>query len=233
MTIIIHWRKLRDVKSRSTGRLLHWTATGFLLVGCLLLGLCAVVYFQAAWYQASEGKRFESQAQFDAAAREALSLKLNGALPSLENLPVREGSPFSRIEIPRLGVSVIVLEGVQPRYLRLGAGHIPGTALPGESGNVAIAGHRDTFFRKLSQIRGQDRITLTTLRGSFAYSVESTQIVNPDAVEVLRPSDQPTLTLITCYPFSYIGAAPQRFVVKARQESYPELLGTGTYFPPR
>ncbi len=231
------------MKSQSTGvgRPMHrtqvwalrWGTTGLFLVGCLTLGFCALVFFEGAWYQASEGKLFENPAQFDTAAREALTLKLNRALPSLENLPVQEGSPLSRIEIPRLGVSVVVLEGVMPRDLRLGAGHVPGTALPGESGNVAIAGHRDTFFRKLGQIRGQDRITLTTLRGSFAYSVESTQIVNPDAVEVLQPSDQPTLTLITCYPFSYVGSAPQRFVVKARREGYPELLHTGTYFPPR
>ena len=82
-------------------------------------------------------------------------------------------------------------------------------------------------------MRGQARVTLTTLRGSFAYSVESTQIVNSDADEVLRPSDQPILTVITCYPFSYVGSAPQRFIVKARQEPYPELLHTGNYFPPR
>lgn len=214
-------------------QLLHWTTAALFVAGFLMLGFCALVYFEGAWYQASEGKQFENPGQFDTTAREALTLKLNGALPSLENLPVREGSPLSRIEIPRLGVSVVVLEGIEPRDLRLGAGHIPGTALPGETGNIAIAGHRDTFFRKLGQIRGQDRITLTTLQGSFAYSVESTQIVNPDAVEVLQPSDQPILTLITCYPFSYIGSAPQRFIVKARQEPSPELLRTGTYFPPR
>jgi len=124
---------------------------------------------------------------------------------------------MSKIEIPRLGVSEVVVEGVSFRSLRVAAGHVPGTAFPGESGNVAIAGHRDTFFRKLSQIRSRDQITLTTLRGSFNYSVESTRIVEPTAVEVLRPSREPTLTLITCYPFSYIGPAPKRFIVIARQ----------------
>lgn len=188
-----------------------------------MLGFCALVYFEGFWYQGSQAKRFEASAAVDPAARDALTYKLSRTLPSVENTPVREGSPLSRIEIPRLGVSLIVLEGIQPRDLRLGAGHIPGTALPGDPGNVAIAGHRDTFFRKLGQIRGHDRITLTTLRGSFSYSVESMQIVEPEAVEVLQASAHPTLTLITCYPFSYVGPAPKRFIVKARQVPNPEI----------
>ena len=217
MKIRVQWRKFSDAHAR---KVLRWAEAGFFIAGCVTLGFCVWIYFEAERYQASESGQFENAASFDPAARTELALKLNRALPSIKELRPEAGSPFSKIEIPRLGISVVVLEGTEPKYLRLGAGHMPGTALPGERGNVAIAAHRDTFFRNLGQIQRQDRITLTTLRGSFAYSVESTQIVDPTAVEVLQPTEQPTLTLITCYPFWYIGSAPKRFVVKARQESY-------------
>ena len=97
------------------------------------------------------------------------------------------------------------------------AGHIPGTAFPDEPGNVGIAGHRDTFFRKLSQIHRDDLITLTTPVGSYRYSVEWTRVVAPADVAVLGPSQSAVLTLVTCYPFTYVGPAPQRFIVRARR----------------
>ncbi|HWB87205.1 MAG TPA: class D sortase [Bryobacteraceae bacterium] len=137
-------------------------------------------------------------------------------LPALS--PVQPGSPVSRIEIPRLGLSVVVVEGVRPRDLKLAAGHIPGTALPGEAGNIGIAGHRDTFFRKLGTIREHDRILMTTLRGTKLYSVESTEIVDPTEVQVLDHSAEPILTLVTCYPFYFVGPAPKRFIVRARED---------------
>lgn len=117
----------------------------------------------------------------------------------------------------------MVVEGVKPRSLKLAVGHIPGTALPGEPGNVGIAGHRDTFFRGLRRIRARDTITLTMPYGSYQYSVESTQIVDPTDVQVLQASSEPILTLVTCYPFYYVGPAPMRFVVKARQEAANDL----------
>ena len=122
-----------------------------------------------------------------------------------------------RIEIPRLDLSAMVLEGVEDRDLLVGAGHIPGTALPGEEGNVGIAAHRDTFFRSLRRIAKNDQILLTTLGGSFKYLVASIEITTPDNPSVLQDSAQPTLTLITCYPFSFVGPAPDRFVVHAYQ----------------
>ncbi len=120
-----------------------------------------------------------------------------------------------KLEIPRLGLSVMVVEGVGSDDLKRAAGHIPGTAFPGQSGNVAIAGHRDTFFRPLRLIRANDTITLRTLHGAYRYRVVSTKIVSPDDVEVLNPVGRDTLTLVTCYPFYYIGSAPQRFIVRA------------------
>lgn len=122
---------------------------------------------------------------------------------------------IGELRAPRLGVSAIVVEGDDARDLRLGAGHIPGTALPGERGNVAIAAHRDTFFRNLRGIKANDEIELATARGTFKYRVASTEVVTPETVSVLRSKGRPELTLVTCYPFHYVGPAPKRFIVHA------------------
>jgi len=204
-------------------KLVRLLELGFFLAGCITLGFCGWVYFEAWWYQAAEIGKFQTPAGFGSEARADLTVKLSRARPRVTEPALEQGTAFSKMEIPRLGLAVVVVEGVQPRFLKLGAGHVPGTALPGEPGNIAIAAHRDTFFHQLSHIQEHDRITLTTLRGAYNYSVESTEIVNPAAVEVLEPSNEQTLTLITCYPFGYLGNAPQRFVVKARQESQVEF----------
>jgi sortase A len=109
------------------------------------------------------------------------------------------------------------VEGTEDVTLRLGVGHITGTALPGQEGNVAMAGHRDTFFRPLRNIHKDDEITLTTLNGSYRYLVDSTKIVGPEEIGVLYNSHEAILTLVTCYPFNYIGSAPQRFIVRAHR----------------
>lgn len=129
-----------------------------------------------------------------------------------------EGGLVGRIEIPRIGVSAIVLEGVTSRTLRRGVGRIPGTARPtADQGNVGLAAHRDRHFRALKDIRKKDVIELTTLEGKQRYEVEWTRIVKPDETEVLAPSEEPSLTLVTCYPFYYVGSAPKRFIVRARR----------------
>ena len=125
------------------------------------------------------------------------------------------GGLIGRIDIPRLGLSAIVTEGVGTKNLRRAVGHIPGTALPGRPGNIGISGHRDTFFRPLRKIRRDDIITLTTLLGEYRYRVVSTRIVRPDDVAVLRTSGDEILTLVTCYPFYFVGPAPYRFIVRA------------------
>ncbi|MBV8847000.1 MAG: class D sortase [Bryobacterales bacterium] len=129
-----------------------------------------------------------------------------------------------RVTIPRLSLSAIVREGTSGKTLSIAAGHIPGTAFPGPSGNTAIAGHRDTLFRGLKDIKNGDVIDFETLQGQFEYEVESTEIVTPKDVEVLNPGPHPQLTLVTCYPFYYVGNAPKRFIVKARlmSEAQPE-----------
>lgn len=122
-----------------------------------------------------------------------------------------------RLTIPRLHLRAIVREGVGQDTLGLAVGHIPGTAFPGEDGNVAVAGHRDTLFRGLRSIRQDDLIQFETLNGSYQYQVSSVQIAKPEDVSVLRPDQFSVLTLVTCYPFNYVGSAPDRFIVKARQ----------------
>jgi sortase A len=130
--------------------------------------------------------------------------------------PTPENSLVGRIDIARIGISAMVLEGDDEPTLARAVGHIPGTALPGGSGNVGLAGHRDTFFRALKDIRRGDDILMTTLRGCYRYRVVSWELVNPDEIRVLKASAIPSVTLVTCYPFHFIGAAPKRFIVHAR-----------------
>jgi len=124
-------------------------------------------------------------------------------------------SVIGRLEIPRLNLAVMVREGADERTLSRAVGHIPGTALPGNVGNVGLAGHRDTFFRALRNIRADDTIKLETTAGTYRYIVKSTRIVTPRDVSVLNASGGETLTLVTCYPFYYVGSAPKRFIVRA------------------
>lgn len=129
---------------------------------------------------------------------------------------LREGDLIGKLEVPRIGISVMILQGMAEHTLIVGAGHVPGTPLPGVEGNVAIAAHRDTFFRKLEGILPGDSIQVATVRGTYEYVVDSSEIVDPEDTRVMESRDYPELTLITCYPFYFIGAAPKRFIVHAR-----------------
>lgn len=130
---------------------------------------------------------------------------------------VENGHVLGRLSIPRLQISSMVREGDDETTLSLALGHIPGTAFPGEAGNVGVAGHRDTIFRPLREIHKDDLIRFETLEGTRVYAVDSTRIVKPDDVSVLQPQKTPGLTLVTCYPFYYIGSAPDRFIVSAHE----------------
>jgi sortase A len=131
--------------------------------------------------------------------------------------PAGPGGLIGRMEVERLGVSVALMEGTGRSTLRRAVGHITGTALPGQRGNVGIAGHRDTFFRPLRNIQRDDIITLTTLAGEYRYRVVSTKIVSPSDVRVLESDGHEILTLVTCYPFYFVGEAPNRFIVRAER----------------
>lgn len=119
------------------------------------------------------------------------------------------------LEIPRLNLSTVIFEGADQDVLERGAGHLPGSAFPGSQGNAVLAAHRDTFFRPLREIRPGDAVQIHQGRRDTVYIVQSARVVEPEDVEVLQPTPQPSLTLITCYPFRFIGPAPQRYVVRA------------------
>lgn len=144
--------------------------------------------------------------------------------PAKEGTPAKEatrdGTIIGRLTIPRLELSAMVREGTDDTTLSLALGHVPNTALPGERGNMAVAGHRDTLFRSLRGIKKHDLIRIETVSGSYLYRVGATEIVDPTEVAVLKPSEDSELTLVTCYPFNYIGPAPQRFIVKAEEVSH-------------
>ena len=125
------------------------------------------------------------------------------------------GSVIGRIEIKSIGLSAPILSDIDSASLRRGAGHVPGTATPGGLGTIALAAHRDTFFRPLQHIASGMEIRVTDATGTYRYVVDSTEVVAPEQVEVLAIRDRPELALVTCYPFHYIGAAPRRLIVHA------------------
>jgi sortase A len=184
------------------------------IAGTLAIGYSAFVLSEAYLFQIYEKWRFDRDVETPAPLRIHTTSE---GLGSGSFAPPQQHSLVGRIDIPSLGLSTMILEGDDERDLRLGAGHVPGTALPGRTGNVAIAAHRDTFFRPLKNLSKNDRIVVTTTAGSFPYTVESIEITRPENTAVLKPSAQPTLTLITCYPFYFVGAAPMRFVVHAKR----------------
>jgi sortase A len=131
------------------------------------------------------------------------------------------GKPIGMLQVPRLGISSVVLEGDDVAELLFGVGHLADTPLPWHNGNSVFAAHRDTFFRPLAGIRRNDIIKFSTADAEFEYVVRDMKIVAPTDVDVLDPTPTATLTLITCYPFDYIGAAPSRFIVTAERRSRP------------
>jgi sortase A len=179
----------------------------FVVLGLLVVGYWTAVQIKARLYQSQETSRF-------AVKREATASRLQSH-PEVRRPYPRSGSTLGLLEIPRVGLSTIVVEGSDERELKLGLGHIPGTSLPGDGGNVGIAGHRDSFFRPLRLIRTNYMIKMITEQQEHQYKVVSTLIVEPADVQVLYPTGSETLTLVTCYPFDFLGAAPKRFIVRA------------------
>jgi sortase A len=177
-----------------------------------IAGFIALAYVGFALLEARSHQIYEKQALNDQ-IRAAVSAKIPQVKPILHG-----GDLLGRLDIPRLGVSVAVLQGTTSRVLRLGAGHIDATALSGEPGNSGIAGHRDTFFRGLKDIRNRDDIQLQTATGLLHYEVDWIRIVEPNDTTVLdSTTPDSTLTLVTCYPFYFVGPAPKRFIVHARK----------------
>ncbi len=200
MTMVIPRQTLR----RASGGL-NLAANLLLAIGMVTTGWYAFDASRAWLFQLYEKIQFTR----------ALSQRTKGALTTP---PVR-GAFIGRLDIPRIGIDAVVLEGADLNTLRLGIGHFPGSPLPGQRGNVSLAAHRDTFFRALRHIRVHDTVRLTTVKGSCTYRVDWLRVVAPGDIRVLQSGKRNTLTLITCYPFDMIGAAPDRFVVRAHQIS--------------
>ncbi|MFZ0706330.1 MAG: class D sortase [Candidatus Korobacteraceae bacterium] len=144
------------------------------------------------------------------------------------SLLVKVPPPLGVIEIPSLRLQVPILEGTDDLTLDRGVGHIAGTASPGEPGNIGVAGHRDGFFRGLKDIHVGDTIDIESQQGNSHYRVDEIQIVSPDDVSVLRPRTKPSLTLVTCYPFYFVGSAPSRYIVHATLANANDLKSSET-----
>ena len=208
---MISTTKQHSLKVR--GRLfIRWTGSILFITGALTLSYVALTLLYAQHYQKAAGNALDKQ--IDAEERH------KAALPPAV---AKEGDVLGRIEIPRLKLQVAILEGTTAHTLRLGVGHIDGTAFPGTGGSIGIAGHRDTYFRSLKDIRRNDEILLQTAAGIFRYEVDWIRITDPADGGILAPTADSGLTLVTCYPFHYIGAAPERYVIHARRQLPPGI----------
>jgi len=199
----------------------------------VLLGGACLIAYGGACARASLTQHRESEA-FDAAVHARVQERI--ARIHQESPNQREWSParyskyqatldepvraIGRLEIPDADLSVMVLDGDDNHTLDRAVGRVPGTAHPGERGNLAIAGHRDGYFRGLRHLEKGDAISLTTLDGVARYQVDKIEVVKPERTDILAPSKEPTLTLITCYPFFHVGDAPSRYIVHARQVAF-------------
>ena len=189
---------------------LRWIERGLFAAGLLLAVLWLKDYRSAYAFQSSTSRRLDAAPRGDStggAASIAVGRDSTAAADS--------GDALGRIEIPRLRISAMIGEGTDHEVLERAVGHVTSTARPGGPGNVGLAGHRDTFFRGLGGIREQDLIRIVTVAGIYSYRVQWTEIVEPRRVDVLDSTASPSVTLVTCYPFRWVGPAPRRFVVRA------------------
>ena len=195
----------RRVKIAAVGVALKWSQR-LLLGGALVaLGYCGFVLVDSWRFQLAQLREF--------------SRLVTVKPPLAAGVPIAPiaDALIGRIEVRRLGLSAMVVEGTTTSDLRSAAGHITNTGMPGVPGNIGIAAHRDTFFRPLRNVRKDDIVTLSTAGAEYRYRVVYTKVVDPDDVSVLDAGDAEILTLVTCYPFSFVGSAPERFIVTAER----------------
>ena len=183
----------------------RWIGNVLLIAGAAAIGTWACSWLSLTIWQAWQSHQFDQHRSVPQTQTQTQT-----------QTHFEDGAIVGRLAIPRLRVRAMVREGDTDHTLSIALGHIPGTAFPGQIGNVGIAGHRDSLFRGLRDVSADDEITFETPRASYIYRVESTQIVEPEHTEVLKPGPTRELTLVTCFPFEYVGSAPYRFIVKAR-----------------
>ena len=204
--------------------LLRWSERGLIAIGVGLAAWCAAILVEA---------RFHQTAPLTApltVTQTVLPGDSGDAKASTAPAPAA-GVLLGRLEAPSVKLSSAVLEGSDDATLRRGSGHIEDTPFPGQPGNVGIAGHRDTTFRALRNIHVGDALEFQTADRLYRYRISKTMIVGPDDVYVLDPTPQPALTLVTCYPFEFVGHAPRRFIVRAELEGEEERSPGGSRQP--
>jgi sortase A len=182
----------------------------------LATGIVCLIWWGAVSLQATRYQREQR------ATLERMRVAAPAVVDATAALELATGALIGSLDIPRLRLSAMIAEGDDDATLKVAIGHLPDTALPWHEGNSVLAGHRDTFFRPLQHIRVGDELRVSTVHGDFRYQVRETMVVGPNDVWVLDPTDRPALTLITCYPFSYIGKAPRRFIVRAERTTRTE-----------
>ena len=193
-----------------------------IVLGISCLVICAFVTARAAMFQRHAKQQLTQEL---AESRSTPFSGLSSSKPAAPPPPPVTGEIIGRVDVPRLNLSAAVAEGDDDATLGKAVGHLPDTPLPWQPGNVAFAAHRDTLFRPLKDIQLNDEVQVVTTHGTYIYRVSKTEIVKPEDVWVLAPTTTPTLTLITCYPFSFIGHAPRRFIVQAVRVQ-PDPMGT-------
>jgi sortase A len=196
--------------------LLLWTAGVLCFLVCLATGVCALAArMQAETFGRSPVWEFAGAGQVGATQDAGA---VGRSVPVIQpDAAEKPGATrvIGRLEIPQIALSVPVMADYDPNSLLRGIGHIQGTAMPGGLGTMGLAGHRDTYFRALQRVALKMDIRVADETGTYHYQVDSTEVVTPEQVEVLEIRQRPELTLITCYPFYYVGAAPKRFIVHA------------------
>ena len=190
-----------------------WAARLLILAGVLALVWAGYSFLASRRAQLEYSKALEAERRADAARTTTPAEPPRPVLP----LTMPLGEPIGTLVVPRLGLSAVVAEGDDKPVLDNAAGHLPDTALPWNDGNAAVAAHRDGLFRPLKNIKVGDTLRFETVHGDFEYRVTERYVVDPDDIWVLNPTLGPTLTLISCYPFNFIGNAPRRFIVKAER----------------
>jgi sortase A len=192
---------------------LRWIERGLLTVGVVLGAWCAAVLVEARFHQTMPvaAPLKVTQTAVPVLPGDRGSSVPHPAAPSAPAV----GSVIAKLDAPSVQMTTTVLEGSDDATLSHGAGHIEDTPFPGQPGNIGIAGHRDTVFRPLRHIKVGDPLHITTADRTYRYRISKTLIVGPDDVYVLDPTDRSTVTLVTCYPFDFIGHAPKRFIVQA------------------
>ena len=212
-------------------RWLYWAEGALLITGILLISYVAWTYgfsqLDQSWANYSLNQELSGKeatfadylGRLTGVTKEVPPPEPQASAPACPRPQVRlpVGATVGRIEIPRLNIAAIVREGADDKVLKRAVGRVTTTAMPGEDGNIGLAAHRDTLFRNLRDVRMGDLVRIITPSGTYEYKVDSLKIVKPDNVEVLNRTPKPAVTLVTCYPFNYIGSAPKRFIVRATQ----------------